>query len=85
MSKTYSNPCIRCGKERVVVKIWEEKIYDSVIVNTKTSCPDASCQKKVDGENKKQHDKNTAMKARSAQRAVARKAVSDAKKSTKHV
>ena len=42
------NLCIECGKERIDGKTWKEKIGTSVITHTKTLCPDASCQKKVD-------------------------------------
>lgn len=46
------NACIRCGKERVVIKTTQEKIKNDLRVNfithIKTSCPDKSCQKEVD-------------------------------------
>jgi len=74
MTTKYSNPCIRCGKERIVVRTWKEKIYSSIIINTEMACPDKECQKKVDSDNKKQRDRNAAMKLRSSQRAMSRKA-----------
>lgn len=83
MKKTYSNPCVRCGKERVISKTWKEKLYDSVIINTQTVCPDSDCQKKVNLENKKQQDKYTALKLRSEQRATDRKIVKDAERAAK--
>jgi len=83
MKKTYSNPCIRCGKERIVVKTWKEKIGNSVVINTETACPDPECQKKVNSENKKQQDKYAAMKLRSEQRAQNREAVRSANKKAK--
>ncbi len=43
-----SNPCIKCGKERLDGKTWKEKNGTSVIVHTSTVCPDAECQKNVD-------------------------------------
>lgn len=43
-----SNPCVRCGKERVDGKTWESKIGASLIVYTQTLCPDSECQKQVD-------------------------------------
>lgn len=73
MKKAYSNPCIRCGTERVVFKTWEEKIGNSVIVNIETVCPDPECQKKVNIDNKKQQDKYIAMRLRSEQRVLNRK------------
>ena len=84
IKNTHSSPCIRCGKERVVSKVWEEKIDDSVIINTETVCPDPECQKKVNALNKKQQDKYAAIKERSAQRVVNRKALQKAKKDKKN-
>lgn len=80
MKNIYNSPCIRCGTERVVSKIWEEKIDDSVIINTETVCPDPECQKKVNSDNKKHRDKYAAIKLRSEQRMMNRKAIQNAKK-----
>ncbi len=43
-----SNPCVKCGKERVDGKTWEGKVGASVVTYTLTVCPDADCQKQVD-------------------------------------
>lgn len=43
-----SNPCIRCGKQRVDGKSWEGKIGASSITYTITICPDSECQEIVD-------------------------------------
>ena len=43
-----SNPCIRCGKERKVVKTWKENSGTSLITCTTMTCPDPSCQAIVD-------------------------------------
>lgn len=43
-----SNPCIRCGKERVDGKTWKGKAGSSIITYTLTMCPDFACQKIVD-------------------------------------
>ncbi len=83
MKKTYSNPCIRCGKERIVLRSWKEKIGSSVVTNTEMICPDPECQKIVNSENKKQQDKYTAMKLRSAQRVLNREAARIAEKAAK--
>lgn len=72
MNKAYSNPCVRCGKERVILRTWKERVGNSVVVNTDTICPDPECQKLVNKENKKQRDKHAAMKLRSEQRAKQR-------------
>ncbi len=73
MNKTFGNYCVRCGKQRIVVRTWKEKLDTSIIINTQTACPDKECQKKVDSENKKQRDKNAAMKLRSEQRVQSRR------------
>lgn len=43
-----SNPCVRCGKERIDGKSWKGKIGISVLTYTSTICPDRACQKIVD-------------------------------------
>lgn len=49
----YNNPCFRCGKERVFVRSWEEKVGNSVVVTREMACPDNECQDKVDEDNAK--------------------------------
>lgn len=48
----YSNPCIRCGQQRIDGKTWKEKIENhfgtSFIIHTETVCPDKKCQKMVE-------------------------------------
>lgn len=73
MNKPFSNPCIRCGKERIVSKTWKEKVGYSYVYNTETICPDADCQKQVNLENKRQRDKKVAMRKVSEERAQKRK------------
>ncbi|OGE29624.1 hypothetical protein A2867_02050 [Candidatus Daviesbacteria bacterium RIFCSPHIGHO2_01_FULL_40_11] len=45
-----SNPCVKCGKERVDGKSWEGKVGSSVVTYTMTICPDSACQKQVEKE-----------------------------------
>ena len=40
--------CIRCGKQRVVAKTWEEHLRGSILTFTSFICPDPRCQKIVD-------------------------------------
>jgi len=47
VKKSASNPCIRCGKERITIRVYKEKIGGSVIVATETACPDPKCQAQV--------------------------------------
>lgn len=42
-----SNPCVKCGKERVDGKTWKGKIGASVVTYTMTVCPDRDCQEAV--------------------------------------
>lgn len=48
---TYTNLCVRCGKQRIDGKTWKEKVEShfgsSYIVHTETVCPDKECQKIV--------------------------------------
>lgn len=73
MNTKYSNPCSRCGKERIIARTWKEKIGNSVIVNTEKICPDPECQKKVNADNKKQRDKYRAITKKSQERVRNRK------------
>ncbi len=51
MQKQIGNFCVRCGKERVVVKVWSEVIGTSVVKYSLANCPDILCQKIVDKNN----------------------------------
>jgi hypothetical protein len=44
MADQNTNLCIRCGKQRVVVKTEKEYINSSLVSTTITSCPDDTCQ-----------------------------------------
>lgn len=50
MQTQIESPCIRCGKTRVVAKVWQEYVGQSLVTNTITVCPDPACQKIVDEE-----------------------------------
>lgn len=53
-----SNPCIRCGKQRIDGKTWKEKLGGNIITHTLTLCPDKNCQKEVDALNLDKRNKN---------------------------
>lgn len=61
MGKNYSNPCVRCGKQRIVSKRWKEEITNfwgvSEITYEETVCPDKECQKIVDKKLKAEREK----------------------------
>ena len=74
MKYTHTNPCIRCGTERVVKKTWKKKVDSSLIEFVQAICPDPSCQKIVDLRIKTQRDKNEAMRESHEKRVAERKA-----------
>lgn len=43
-----SNPCVRCGQQRIDGKTWKGKVGASPVTYTMTVCPDKACQKVVD-------------------------------------
>lgn len=47
MQSSLSNPCIRCGKERIILKTWTENLGYALLTRTDTICPDKICQKAV--------------------------------------
>lgn len=59
-----SNPCVICGRERVVSKTWTETIMmsygESVITYTESVCPDSKCQKIFEERLKLQKEKTKA-------------------------
>lgn len=72
MNVRYSNPCVRCGTERIVLKTWKERVGNSIVTNTKTICPNPECQKKVDNDNKRQRNRYIAIKLKSEKRLLHR-------------
>jgi len=73
MEKNHKNLCYRCGKERIVVKVWKEKIGNSTVENTETACPDKECQKAMDQDIAKQRNKRLQMEERKKESARNRK------------
>ncbi len=67
------NVCTKCGKPRIVVKTWKERIKGSIIIHTSTACPDAACQKIIDGKLAVLKEKKEAMEKERIQRTLARK------------
>lgn len=51
------NPCIRCGKARVVANTYKEVIGTSMVIRTENSCPDPDCQEKVERQLEKEREK----------------------------
>lgn len=67
MAKLSKNPCIRCGKERRVVKTWVERTQTSLITYSLSICPDPACQKIVDKQNQ-EHETKRLMRLASSKR-----------------
>jgi hypothetical protein len=71
MSISMYNLCIRCGKERVIVKEWiVEEPNGTKTRKSMTECPDTECQKEVnemlEEKNKERARKEQARQARLA-------------------
>jgi len=83
MKKTFGNPCSRCGKERIIIRTWKEKVDSSVIINTETACPDKECQAEVEKINRKQQERSASLKRESEKRLQSRKDSSKKNKKAK--
>lgn len=83
MNNQFANVCIRCGQHRVISRTWKEKAGNSTVTTTEMMCPTPECQKEVDRDNKRQRDRSAALKLKSEQRMLQRKAVLDAKREEK--
>lgn len=57
MDTSPKNLCIRCGRERIVVKKWSERINTTMTQYTLALCPDKECQKIVDAQNALREEK----------------------------
>ncbi len=42
--KQSTNPCVRCGKERIEMRSWVEHGKSPTVTHTANSCPDPACQ-----------------------------------------
>ena len=62
MQKQVESPCIRCGKTRVIAKVWKEYVGKALVTHTNTVCPDPACQKIVDGEIAARREKRELLK-----------------------
>ncbi len=84
--KKSTNPCTRCGKERVFLREWVETVPsflgDEVkVIHRENVCPDSECQKIVQAELDKQkkkrdelaRNKDERLKNRKSNFALARK------------
>lgn len=83
-----SNPCTRCGQERILVKEWVEEIPTfgnkmMKITRALNVCPDPECQKVIEGElavQKKKRDKIKSDREEKLQQAAEKKIADKAEK-----
>ena len=47
INKMAGSTCTRCGKPRIIVNTYEEKVETSTVTYTITECSDPECQKLV--------------------------------------
>lgn len=71
----FVNVCIRCGKERIAGKKWEEVVGTSHITYVLNICPDKECQKIVESNLKDKKDHIEAIQAESLKRREANKLI----------
>ncbi|KKP26781.1 MAG: hypothetical protein UR13_C0002G0016 [Candidatus Woesebacteria bacterium GW2011_GWD1_31_12] len=75
--------CTRCGKPRIIVKTYEEKVDTSTVTYTITECSDPECQKLVEKTLKAEKVKRQFIKDEQEKRETARKNVLAEKKASK--
>ncbi|HVZ67227.1 MAG TPA: hypothetical protein VG917_03100 [Patescibacteria group bacterium] len=65
--KKSSNPCTRCGKDRIEGKTWTEEVVEyfgkTTLIHTEMVCPDPECQKIVEEKLEEQKKKTKDMQA----------------------
>ena len=75
--------CTRCGKPRIIVKTYEEKVDTSTVTYTITECSDPECQKMVNKTLLTEKKKRQFIKDEQEKREVARRQVIEDKKNHK--
>ena len=70
-----SNPCVRCGQERILSKVWTESTssFSAPVTYSSWVCPDEECQAVVDVGIKERKEKAAALKRDIELRALERK------------
>lgn len=76
--------CTRCGKPRIVVDTYEEKVETSTVTYTITECSDPECQKLVNKTLKQEATKRKFIKDEQLKREDARKQIIEDKKNHKN-
>jgi len=73
MDKKHSNPCYRCGNQRIVSKTWKEGVGINQVDVTLTVCPNPECQKTVNKELNAVHKKTVMMAQKKEERLMIRR------------
>jgi len=72
--------CTRCGKPRIIIKSYQEKVETSTVTYTITECSDPECQKMVNKTLLTEKKKRQFIKDEQVKREEARKKVIEEKK-----
>jgi hypothetical protein len=67
------NICTRCGKPRIAVRTYKEKVGNSVVTYTINECSDPNCQKVVDKQLHEDKRRRVLVREEQVKREVARK------------
>lgn len=74
------NVCPRCGKDRIVVKVYKEKTPSGYVDYKITACSDPACQKIVDAKLVDEETKRNAIKKEQTRREEERQKNSNRRK-----
>lgn len=64
MQEHNKNTCYRCGKERIISKVWKEKMGNSIIETTEFVCADKKCEATQKKEIRNQRNRRLQMEKR---------------------
>lgn len=67
------NICTRCGKQRVAVKTYKEKVGNSEVTYTLNECSDPDCQKLVNKQLREDEKRRIVVKEDQVKRELVRK------------
>ncbi len=85
MTVSSGSVCTRCGKPRIIVDSYQEKVETSVVTYTTAVCSDPECQKIVDKNLKEEERKRVLIKNEQDARLLIRKGIQLQKKKTASV
>lgn len=71
-----ANPCVRCGQERILSKVWSETVssFSNPVTHSLWVCPNEECQSVVDVGIREKREKAEAIRRDIEKRALERKA-----------